>query len=263
MDAGVGFIWAYHRYIRIGGGIGRPRRLPTQPFSTNLANATQETSPLPRKVSLFGGSKSGEKKRLIAKLQAQMQVLVGDRKALAARVHKAGQTGGVALAMLKEEWAASQAALQAKVKELEEAQGALARHEAETLQLRTSVTGLRKQIDELKVARQQHEQAQQAQVAAMAPTPVLVAALVQQEAAEQNNAALVEQQARLEELESELDLAYGKIEALSLQQSTSMDHGTVLVRQLQAEVKEAKVQLAARIKKVGVERGGDVDQCIS
>lgn len=211
-------------------------------------------------MSLFGGSKSGEKKRLIAKLQAQMQVLVGDRKALAARVHKAGQTGGVALAMLKEKWEASQAALQAKVKELEEAQDALAQHDAETLQLRTSVTGLRKQIDELKAAarqqQQQQQEAQQAQVQAAAVVP----APVQQEAAEQNNAVLVvvsqEQQVRLEELESELDLAYGKIEALSMQQSTSMDRGTVLVRQLQAEVKEAKAQLAARIKKVGSEGGG-------
>lgn len=216
-------------------------------------------------MSLFGGSKSGEKKRLIAKLQAQLQVLEGDRKALAGRVRKAGQTGGVALAMLREEWAAAQASLQAKARELEEAQDALARHEAETLQLRTSVAGLRKQIDELKAARQQ---AQAAATVVPAPVPVMVAAplAVQQELeqsqqaqaqaqAESNNAALVvasqAQQARLEELEGELDLAYGKIEALSLQQSTSMDRGGALVRQLQAEVKEAKAQLAARVKKVG------------
>lgn len=214
-------------------------------------------------MSLFGGSKSGEKKRLIAKLQAQLQVLEGDRKALAGRVRKAGQTGGVALAMLREEWAAAQASLQAKARELEEAQDALARHEAETLQLRTSVAGLRKQIDELKAARQQ---AQAAAAVVPAPVPVVVAAplAVQQELeqsqqaqaqAESNNAALVvasqAQQARLEELEGELDLAYGKIEALSLQQSTSMDRGGALVRQLQAEVKEAKAQLAARVKKVG------------
>lgn len=214
-------------------------------------------------MSLFGGSKSGEKKRLIAKLQAQLHVLEGDRKALAGRVRKAGQTGGVALAMLREEWAAAQASLQAKARELEEAQDALARHEAETLQLRTSVAGLRKQIDELKAARQQ---AQAAAAVVPAPVPVVVAAplAVQQELeqsqqaqaqAESNNAALVvasqAQQARLEELEGELDLAYGKIEALSLQQSTSMDRGGALVRQLQAEVKEAKAQLAARVKKVG------------
>lgn len=210
-------------------------------------------------MSLFGGSKSGEKKRLIAKLQAHMQVLEGDRKGLAERVRKVGQTGGVALAMLKEEWAAVQAQLQAKARELEEAHDEMARHEAETLQLRTSVSGLRKQLEELE-RRPPVVVASAPEPAALVQIPAPVA--VQQEQELQQRAEMggalvvasveVEAEARLVQLESELDMAYGKIEALSMQQSTSVDRGAALVRQLQAEVKEAKAQLAARVKKVRI-----------
>ncbi len=201
----------------------------------------------PRRKTLFGSSKSGEKKRLIAKLQAQMQVLEGGHKGLAERVRKAGQTGGVTLAMLRDEWALVQAQVQAKSKELEDAHDELARHEAETLQLRTSMSGMRKQIEELKA---RPPVVMPAQPQPPVPSPV---AQQREDAGQQDEQALVvaaEAQARLMQLEGELDMAYGKIEALSLQQHTSMDHGTVLVRQLQAELKEAKAQLAVRVKKV-------------
>jgi hypothetical protein len=235
-----------------------------------LALSQQEASPR-RKVTLFGSSKSGEKKRAIAKLQAQMQVLQGDRKGLAERVRKAGQTGGVALAMLREEWVSLQAQMQTTAKELDDAHDALSRHEAETLQLRTSMSGLRKQIEELK-ARPLVQAPTPAPVLPLSPQQQLLQ-LQQQGGAAQPSEALVvaasaEAEARLEQLESELDLAYGKIEALSLQQHTSMDRGTVLVRQLQGELKEAKNQLAARVKKVrGATKkkggGGAFDDAIS
>lgn len=59
-------------------------------------------------------------------------------------------------------------------------------------------------------------------------------------------------EARLEQLESELDLAYGKIEALSFQQHTSQDRSAVMFRQLQDELRDVKAQLVTKAKKVRV-----------
>jgi len=60
---------------------------------------------------------------------------------------------------------------------------------------------------------------------------------------------IIKDGARLAELEMELDLAYGKLEALSMQQNHTQDRSARLVQRLQGEVKEAKVALAARVKK--------------
>ena len=57
-------------------------------------------------------------------------------------------------------------------------------------------------------------------------------------------------EARLEQLETELDLAYGKIEALSFQQHTNQDRSAVVFRQLQEELKDVKAQLVNKAKKV-------------
>lgn len=56
--------------------------------------------------------------------------------------------------------------------------------------------------------------------------------------------------ARLEQMEMELDLAYGKIEALSLQQHTHQDRSAVVFHQLQEDLANVKAQLVTKAKKV-------------
>ena len=214
---------------------------PSSGLSSPLAESPK------RRVSLFGGKK-GEKKRLIEKYKAQVQALEANRKVLAEKLHKAGQTGDVTLGMLKQEWTTVQLELARKNRELEKAQEQLGGLEAETTQLRTALAGLRKQLAE-SAARPLPPIAVRSP-----PAPVVVASPEGSTALSTTTAGissqeLVVKEARLSALETELDLAYGKLEAFSMQQNLTQDRSSGLVQQLQMELREVKGQLAARVKK--------------
>lgn len=231
--------------------------------SSSSVNAALPPSPK-RKVSLFGGKK-GEKKRLIEKYKAQLLALEGDRKVLSDKLKKATQTGGVALGMLKQEWTTAQLEISRKVRELEKTQEMMGRQEAESTQLRTTVGSLRRQVEELHnkarlapppLVQQQLQQGQQQQEVGSPPmvsassSPVTgTPTTATSHGSGHELMVMKEDGGRLAELEMELDLAYGKLEALSMQQNHTQGRSAGLVQRLLGEVREAKVALAARVKK--------------
>lgn len=223
----------------------------------------------PLRQSSWFGTRKGEKKRLIEKYKAQLAALEGKRKEASEEMRKAIQTGGVALGMLKEEWTRTDIDTLRKARELEKVQELLGRHEAESTQLRITVSGLRRQVEEL-VNRAQSvprgsQDDEQKEEELLSDSPLMVSATsspIQECSVRETSAKtssppassemgkeLVVNDARLAQLEMELDLAYGKLEALSLQQCHSQDKSTGVLQQLRGELKETKLALAARVKK--------------
>ncbi|GAB5031370.1 Hypothetical protein NocV09_00502370 [Nannochloropsis oceanica] len=224
--------------------------------ATSPLNGALPLSPK-RKVTLFS-RKTGEKKRLIEKYKAHLLTLEGERKSLSDKLKKASATGGVALGMLKQEWTTAQLEISRKVRELEKAQDLMGRHEAESTQLRTTVTSLRRQIEELHMNRaapseQQQQQQQKEGMLSHDGSPAMVSAsstpLICTPTTGTSQEVIAKDGERLAELEIELDLAYGKLEALSMQQNHTKDRSAGLVNRLQGEIREAKAALVARVKK--------------